>query len=177
MKASFANKVRKIIQDRFPETITITEIANALDIISKTGKQPLYNALIDLRKAGEIVRVKQGEYKWTGKPVKPQLREVMWRIFRARKRVSIEDLQELSGASELYIKEWLGLLCRRGIARKTKPGIYLMVKDTVIIPDDDKKAERLRKIRRQKKKNALAAMDVLGAAFIKVKKAIEGMEE
>lgn len=170
MKTSFANKVRKIIKAHTGFSIKIPEIADKLDIISKTGKQPLYNALIDLREAGEIIRIKPGEYKWASKPVKPQLREVMWRIFRAKKRVSIEDLRELSGASELYIKEWLGLLCRRGIARKTKAGIYLMIKDPVIMPDDDEKADKLRKIRLRKKEEALAALD-------KARKIIERMEE
>lgn len=168
MKNSFANEVRKIVRDRFPETITITEIADALDIISKIGKQPLYNALIDLRESGEIKRIKPGEYIWASKPVKPQLREVMWRIFRARIKLSIEDLQELSGASRLYCEEWLRLICRRGIAKKTQSGMFIMVKDPVIMPDDDEKAAKLRKIRLKKKKEALAALDKARAIIMEI---------
>ena len=176
MKETFENKVRKIIKDHAGKSIKNLGMIAMLGIKTKAEKQSLYNALVDLRKSGEIIRIKKGEYKWLGKKADPQLREIMWHILRARKNITIEDMQELSGAAELYVREWLRMLCARGIVKKTGSGKYSMIKDPVIMPGDDKKADRLRKMRKQKKIEALAALTAADLAIKKARLTIEGME-
>jgi len=154
--------------------IGVSEIADKLDRISYADKRPLYAALIELKKAGEIKRIERGKYIWAGKESgKPELRKVMWRFFRSERVVSVEDLQEIAGAKRSYVKEWLQMLCRNGIAGK-RGKKYIMIKDPVIMPDDNKKADRLKKIRQQKKE-ALAALRAADLAIRKARGMIEGI--
>lgn len=167
MKNSFANKVRKIIKAQAGLSVRIAETAKTMGLVSDADKRPLYGALIDMRKSGEITRIARGKYKWAEKQTdKSQIREIMWRFFRAKRTISVEDLQEIAGAKKTYASEWLRMLCRNDIARKAGRK-YIMIKDPVAMPDDDEKAERLRKLRKSK---TLAA---LNEAEIAIKKARE----
>jgi len=166
MKNSFTNKIRKIIKGRAGRTVKIAEMAVELDFVSDAQKRPLYRALIDLRKSCEIKRIARGEYKWADKPKeKPQLREIMWRFLRAKKTVSVEDLQEIAGAKKAYAQEWLQMLCRNGIAKRLGKK-YIIIKDPVAMPDDDKKADRLRELRKSK---TLAALNEAESAIKRAK--------
>lgn len=105
-----------------------------------------------------------------------ELQEIMWRFLRARKKVTIDDLIEISGAGERYIKEWLQMLVRREIVRKYKNGNYLMIKDPVEMPRNESKAKRLRRIRAEKKK-ALDAIDKVVALALEARMAVVEIEE
>ena len=88
-----------------------------------------------------------GVYNYRGKQGgKPEIQEVMWRLLRSRRTVTVEDLQEMAEAEESYVLEWLRMLIRRGIVRESG-GSYQMIKDTVEMPRNDEKAERLRRLR------------------------------
>lgn len=176
MKKTFAGKVRKIMQDLKGREISTQDIAVMLDMVSDADKRVLYRILIDFRHSGEIERVKKGIYIYKGKKCKPQLQEIMWRFLRARKKVTIDDLVEISGAEESYAKEWLQLLVRREIVRKYKNGNYLMIKDPVDMPRNEKKAERLRRIRAEKKK-ALDAIDKVVTIALEARMAVVEIEE
>jgi hypothetical protein len=180
MKGSFADRVRDVFRKRPDKGVANEEIAVELDLFGK-GRTPLCKVLDDLIQAGEITRVEPGVHQWANKPRPAQLREVMWRLIRARKVVSVDDLMELSGAGEEYVKEYLRMLVKRGIVRKVqgsglKPvqgsGKYQLVKDEgIAAPEDRGKAEKLRAIRR-KKAEALEALDNAFMAITQARMAI-----
>jgi len=176
MKKTFAGKVRKIMQDLKGREISTQDIAVMLDMVSDADKRVLYRILIDFRHSDEIERVKKGVYIYKGKKCKPQLQEVMWRVLRDRRKVTVDDLVEMAGAEESYVKEWLQMLVRREIVRKYKNGNYLMIKDPVDMPRNEEKAQKLRRIRAKKKK-ALDALDKAVTAALEARMAVVEIEE
>ena len=175
MKETLAGKVRKIMEAS-PGEIRTREIAEKLDLVFDKEKQPLYQALRDFVSAGEIEKIRQGVFIYKGRKNPAQLQEIMWRFLRARKKVTIDDLIEISRAEKSYVKEWLQLLVRREIVRKYKNGNYLMIKDPVDMPKNEKKAQRLRRIRAEKKK-ALDAIDKVVALALEARMAVVEIEE
>lgn len=57
---------------------------------------------------------------------KTQLKTIMWRLLRARKVITYDDLQELTGASRSYAQEWMSGLIKKGFARKISWGRYML---------------------------------------------------
>ena len=157
------------------KTVTNAQIAAALDMVFNTEKQTLYRTLRDFIKSGEIEKASKGVYKYRGKAGKPQLQQIMLRALRARKTVTIDDLMEFSRASREYTKNWMRMLVKREIVRRIRTGNkwkYQLVNDPVIMPFNEEKAEK-RKIRRQKKREALAALDAAEKAIRKAREIIK----
>jgi len=153
------------------------ELAAALDLVSDADKRSMYRVLADLRKQNEVRRVRPGVYVYVGKATgDDELRQKLWRVFRRLRIVTVDDLVELTGASECYAKEFLRMLVKRDVARRIDDpkrqdrSKYQMVNDPVKMPVDEEKARCLRKLRRRKKREALAA---LTAAELAIKKAKE----
>jgi len=147
MRGSFAGEVRKIIAGSLGE-ISISEIADRLGIALPKTKKRLYTTIRDLLRAGEIERRGEGVYAWKGKARKPDRREVMWRILRARRFVTVEDLQEMAGVSRDYAREWLRMILKKEIVRKERSG-YRLVSDPVEMPENTEKTEKLRDLRKR----------------------------
>ena len=175
MKETFAGRIRNIIA-AYPGEFRTREIAERLDLVFNKDKQPLYQALRDFVSAGEIEKIRQGVFIYKGRKNPAQLQEIMWRFLRARKKVTIDDLVEISGAGRRYVREWLQMLVRREIVRKNPNGIYLIIKDPVDMPKNEKKAQRLRRIRAEKKK-ALDAIDKVVTIALEARMAIVEIEE
>jgi hypothetical protein len=176
-KPTFAGRVREKIHELSESkgSFTIDEIGLELDLISHSERKLLYVTVSDMRRRGEVEIVKeaqkQGTVIRTFRLVTPrddrsfQKQEIIWRLIRSRKKGPVNDLVELSGAKRSYVDEYLALLKKRGIIRiqtrfwedSTPERIFVLVKDPVIMPENDEKAERLRAIRAHKK--ALNALD------------------
>jgi hypothetical protein len=165
----FAESVRKAMRAMPREPMFLQKIAEQLDLVSDAAKQPLYTVIRDFVKSGEITRVEPNQYLYVGtlaeRCEQPQLREIMWRILRARRSVTVDDLMELTGASREYAGQWLRMLVRQGMADKRidrhmggTQANWVLVSDPVAMPTDDSKAERLRQIR-ERKKSALNKLD------------------
>jgi hypothetical protein len=167
MKATFAGKVRTAIRELCGSGIrefSVDEIAlGKLDLLTGAEKRPVRAVLHDMAKAGEIERVRPGVYRTVRRgKAKPELQHVMWDILRFRKKVTIEDLVELAGATDGYAKEWLENLAHWGVVRRTgSPGVWQMIADPVAMPRNDHKAERLRELRRIKRERITALCDTL----------------
>ncbi len=175
MKKTFVGKVRKIIAAH-PGEIKTKEIALKLDLVFDKEKQPLYQALRDFAATGEIEKIRQGVFIYKGRKNPAQLQQIMWRFLRSRRKVTVDDLIEISGAEKTYVKEWLQMLVRREIVRKYKNGNYLMIKDPVDMPRNEKKAEKLRRIRAEKKK-ALDAIDKVVTLALEARMAVVEIAE
>jgi len=154
--------------------VTNKELADALDLVSDACKRPMYRVLADLRKQKEVRRVRPGVHVYIGKTTGDELRQKLWRVFRRLRTVTVDDLVELTGASEAYAKEFLRTLVKRGVARRIddprrqEKSKYQMVEDPVKMPENEEKARRLRELRRRKKGEALEALQ---SAEMAIKKA------
>jgi len=175
MRNSFADKIRKTVEklDTDHTGITARAIFDDLGISLSETKSRAYSTLRDLTRSGEVERIGRGIYRWRGKKKgKPEIRKIMWRILRARRNITVEDLMELAGASEAYAREWLQMLDRREIVKHMGRGRYRLINDTVTMPDDREKALKLRMIR-QRKKEILIVMNDIQNTVMEAKSRIE----
>jgi hypothetical protein len=157
------------------QVFSISEICLELDLISDAEKRPVYNCMNDLRASGAVERVRPGVYRTVKQESGPQRQEVMWRLLRARRRVSVADLVELAGVSEAYAAEWLQAMARQGVAVKAGD-VYRLVADAVAQPEIVGKKEKYRRIREAKKK-ALTALDEAFAAIVAARMAVGDIQE
>lgn len=174
---------------RYNGEATVDNIFYAMDFRSYRDRKRLTATLSDLCQAGRIRRISQGVYgPPPAQPTQPEKRDVMWRVLRMRRRVSIDDLVELAEVSKDYARDWLQVLVRRGIACKHQqpglPGTWQLLVDQVERPADEGNANRLQVLRRKKKQAAMGLLDdalkqveTLGAALAEARTAITAMED
>ena len=177
MKETFTGRIRKAARALAPNTFTMRDVSIKADIRTRDEDLRARGVIHDLKKTGEIVNMSRGVYAYAGRQKgKPEIRERMWRILRARRNVSVDDLMELAGASESYAKEWLRMIERRGVIR-AKNGRYRMIEDPIDMPEDDAKAEALRRLRGTKKAQALEALDSASASIAYARGIVEGLDD
>jgi hypothetical protein len=171
-KASFAGRVRAALQDigQNGAPVTFDALGDALDLVGKQDKLPMYNAIRDLTRTGEVERAADGAIVYRGISNGPEIRDAMWSVIRMRRTVSVYDLQELAGASKNYALEFLRLLARRGavevVKRPDNSTVYRLVADTGReTPQNSEKADQLRQLRAAKKE-ALKILDTIGPDLI-----------
>lgn len=169
---SFANQVRKVAMTA-DGNFTAADIAIPLDIIRNSDKNRIRATLRDMYRSGEVVRVKQGVYRYLGKSKKPEYREIMWRVLRSRRSVTVADLVEFAGCHRQYVNQWLRMLVDRGLVRRHKNGKYQLIKDTVKMPENDEKNAYLRKFHDQKKE----ALNKLNAARVAIDEAQDAVKK
>ena len=178
-RTGLAGRVREAMRSSGDKEIVSSDLAVKLNMVSDKEKQILYRVLRDFAKSGEITRIRRGIYvKHKDKP--PQLQEIMWRYLRAKKTVTIDDLIEISGASREYAAEWVYMLARREIIKTIKIGSarkYQLISDPVIMPKNEDNAKKLRKIRKQKKREALVALGEAQNAISRARKAVGEIPE
>jgi predicted transcriptional regulator len=140
----------------------------------------MLNVLSVLCISGRIARIKQGVYAPAASrmPEKPELRQVMWRVLRMRRRITVEDLQTMAGSSYDYAAKWLRMLEDKGVVRRIGTdsehyAVWQLIATDAEMPADDKEMARLREYR-AKRKVALAKMR---SARTLINQAIEAMEE
>lgn len=161
----------------------VSELSHNLGIQTRTAHKRMLNTLSEMKNAGKVVRVRQGVYALTLREKQPELREVMWRILRMRRRVTVDDLVEMAGASVKYSRDWLRMLEGREVVRKSNQGaannpcIWHLINDTVEMPEDTKQAEYLRERRKKIKQQALADLAAAQKLIGKAHQAITEMED
>lgn len=146
-------------------TFSYGDLGDKLGLITRSDLSRVKCAVRDLLKSGEMVRVRPGMFNWQGKnPGLPNLKEIMWRVLRARKVVTVPDLMELAGATEDYAGEFLRRLGKQGVIQEIAGLRGIWVRFRLVddpgpeLPKDEAKADYLRD-RRAKHRAALAALD------------------
>lgn len=181
---SFSKTVLEKLTEEVTEhgEVSTDRLSHALHLQTYKDHKRMLNALSDLGKSGRIERVRQGVYGLPKTTKPPAKREVMWRVLRMRRAVTVADLQELADVSKEYAKEWLALLIKHNIVKRfatagnNTPHTYRLINDQTEVPVDTDKAEKLRKLRK-KKQQALKALDDLDKASTRARKAINDLEE
>jgi len=162
------------------DEIAVADLGHHLHVQTQAQHKKMLNVLADLYKSGRAVRIRQGVYAPARdqQPQTQELRQVMWRLLRMRRRVTVEDLQTMAGASADYAANWLRMLEEKGVVRKlgTDSGhfaIWQLIATDIELPADDKEADRLRRYRATKK----AALAKMRTAQTMINQAIAAMEE
>ena len=145
---SFAGKVRAAVAAKNGQEITADALADALGLITGKEKQPLYGALKDLVDAGDVVRVRDGVYRWANRPEPRQSRAVLYHLLRSRKSLTIDEMVELGGVTRGYASQQARLWVRREMCRKDGDR-YVLIVDAGpnAVPVDDEKNDYLRMLR------------------------------
>lgn len=185
-----------------PAGVSHTQLADIMGL-SGDAKRPIYTAIQDMHRRGEIIRVSRTDsgrksylYYYVGRgrkdPVEKQ--KIMWRLMRSMRQtgqsVTPDDLIELADATRSQAENFLASLVRCGIARKIKQGSqpkFHLLKDSVTFPfDKDKKDESRQIIRAQLRqaaekienvKKALAAAQQAYEIIMDAFKAIDNLTE
>lgn len=165
-RVSFAKQVRDALAELTAgsgNAATTDEISIKLHLMTHKEHKRLINTLSEMSRDGKISRVGKGLYRPAPTGGTPSICERMWSVLRMRKRVTVEDLMVMAGASEHYAKEWLRALERQEVVSKQGEGslndcTWALIKDIVEMPQNDAKAERLRELRKTKKARAVAQL-------------------
>ncbi len=172
MRDSLANKVRIAAQGFrvAGRTFTSTDVAEKLELQSYDEKHRAYDAILSLVRTKEIQRVSRGVYTYAGKPTKKLSKQkIMWNYFRMRLKcgasVTREELQATANASADYVREWLKFLVQAGFAKDHGNGRFQLLKDPVEMPLDERNAQKLRRLRSEKRKEVMAILDEIRSAF------------
>lgn len=179
MTGSFAGRILEKLKELAGQSetgrVTAGDLSAGMMIQTRGDHKRMLNALCDMRRAGKVVRVAIGVYAVDNGPRKPEIREVMWRILRMRKRVTVDDLVEMAGASASYAEKWLRMLAAKGVVREAGncPLSWQLVVDKVDMPVDTAAAERLRKLRKRQKEKLLATLDAAKGLLEQVRAEIE----
>ena len=153
MRGSYSAKVREAAKEfaLVGSNFRVCDLEKAVGVQTYEERKKLRKATEELVRRKEFERVERGLYRYVGKECVPQKQQVMWRFLRMSRSVTAEDLQVVVGVTEKYAKEWLGHLAARGIVRLNEGGKYQLVVDTLEMPENEAKAERLRMLRERKK--------------------------
>ena len=176
-KNSFANRIRTAAKKlgNNGKQFTAKQLSVEACLLTRDEEKKMSSVVSDLVKAGEMQRVDRGVYLYLGKPGKKELplKDQMRNLLKIKGSVTLEELQEL-GAAENYAKEWLQMLARRGVVVKHANGRHELIAD-MTIPENDEKAERLRRLRAKKKKAIASALDTANAALEKARLELNGL--
>ena len=163
--------------------VSAQKLSCLLKLPTRKDHKRMLNALSDLARNGKIIRVRQGVYAPGTTAATVDKREVMWRLLKMRRVVTSADLQEMAGVSATYAKEWLGMLVRRKVAIRiappnhNHPHSYRLIKnDLNVMPVDEDKATRLRKMRLEKKAALSGKLDAIDTAVKEMKNILQTME-
>ncbi|MBU1564370.1 MAG: hypothetical protein KJ630_01925 [Proteobacteria bacterium] len=157
------------------------DISSALFVQTRLQHKRLLNTLCELASDGKLRRISQGVYGPVIGPEKPpDKRQVMWRLFRMRKRVTLDDLMEMAEVSRDYAREWLSMLVKRQVARRIEQpgghGLWMLINDTLEMPVNEAKAIKLRE-QRQKKRAITSKLDAIDTALADVRQILSTLEE
>jgi hypothetical protein len=172
---------------------TMNDLADEMGLSTFADKAKVQGQQVaSLVQSGELEQTKPGVYRYTGKkPGQPNQQEIMWRVLRARKVVTVPDLVELAGATEDYAREFLRRLYKQAVIMEVAgpQGRGIWIKYRLVddpgpeLPKNEAKATYLR-ARREKHQAALAALDgvylkahELMQAAAAARVAVSGLEE
>ncbi|MCF8112789.1 MAG: hypothetical protein K9K21_02930 [Desulfotignum sp.] len=141
----------KAVTNGRPVPVSASDLVDHLGLTKPAEKKRLHNILSELQIRGEIERKSPGLYQVVFLK-KPPLKTIMWRLLKMRRTVTAEDLVGMSGATRSYVDEWMRLLHKREIVKRTGPGRYKLINDDVEEPEATIAAARMRKLRAVRRK-------------------------
>lgn len=150
-----------------PSAMIVAKFGDGTDL----ARARIYETIRRFERRGAIRRVRKGLYQYkqgltTG--AGPTKYEVMWRLLRARRTVTIDDLVEMAGVSRPYAIAFLATMLRNEVVRCVGDGSkYSITVDAVAMPRDEVTAAKKRVAR------AMEAIVRAESALADIKKIIE----
>ena len=174
-----AKEMRVLFQNSFPQPLTVADLTRETGFVGKGQPKKVATAIRDFVKRGEVEKTDidgTPAYRYVRRQSAPNKKQVMWRLLRARRRVSIEDLQELADVGEVHARKWISNLEDLEIVKKrqpnpNEPAFWHLINDTVVEPETSQCAERLRLLRANKK--AAKQLDAARSALASVRMSID----
>lgn len=185
-KGGFADLVRRELEARGQGSVedltsAMVRSAPAEMIAGRNVRMMVQSVLRDLVRSEEAIRVSDGVYRFGRRKTRVELRQKMWTILRARRVVSVEDMEELTGASRSYALEWMRMLERQSIVKRLDDGKIQLLHDPIVMPCPMENAEKLRAWRQSKARGEMVkAMEQINKAresMAAALKALDGAEE
>jgi predicted transcriptional regulator len=182
-RPSFQAQVLQTVRDLGGQRVSREDIRQRLDLAGPGDRKRLGTAIGELAGYGHlerhadlsvsIVQVEPGE---------PRKHEVMWRILRAKRLVTTDNLAALAGVSRGYAQNWLEALINLGLVEnlgrsRRQGGQYRLVKDPGPEAPRDQRASERSSAWRQRKMEALGKLDAAFAAVAEARLAVSRMEE
>ncbi len=127
------------------------DLADAMEVRTYGERAKVRDYVRDFFQRGEFKRVGRGLYRYVPGSRRVTIRQRLWNVVRRipGPRYSLDDLEQLTEVNRETIKEFCGWLVREGYAVRVKRGHFRRVKAFEIdAPQDRKKIERLRRIRK-----------------------------
>jgi exosome complex RNA-binding protein Csl4 len=160
---------------------TCGDVSSALFMQTRVDHKRVLNTLSELSRKGKLNRVRQGVYGPVLRVGQLEKREIMYRMLRMEKRMTVDGMMEsVSGVSRGYVKEFFNFLARVGWVRRVESkntAIFILIKNSVEMPVDEEKAARLRKIRRLKKEQIARKLDQIDDNSRLIRNILETMED
>lgn len=155
-------------------------VSSAMLAKSRQEHKNILNVLSDLFGQGRLQRLRKGVYAPVTSTKKPEKRQVMWWLLRHRKAgVTVEDLVTMADVSSEYAKEWLRMLVVRGVVRKIqkhgKAAVWILVKDSMEMPNNEEKAAKQRALRAKKKAELVSRLSKMESEIQFVKSEISDL--
>lgn len=166
-RGNLTDTIRQIIKTAGDRGVPLGVIYEQTDMIFPDDKKKILSRIGDMHnKSHEIERITRGWYRWKGRPAAgPGIAKKIWNLLRIRhkkgRQVTTDDLITICGASREYAKERMQFFVRTGICKKTGTASWRMITDPVTMPEDKGKAEKLRRLRAEKKTAAIKKIDKL----------------
>jgi hypothetical protein len=133
------DKVRKAMQKITKFPFGVADIG-----IELGSSNRIYGIIRDMKLSGEIKSSKYGQYTYIGEQGITTKQQRAWKVLRAKRNITIGELEELADIPENYAVKWLQMLIDNDIVKKQKKK-YRLINDTVTMPVDEKNAERMKK--------------------------------
>lgn len=162
---------------------TVGDISAAMCTQTRVQHKRVMNILGEHARDGRLRRIRQGVYgPLASIDRRPDKREIMWRLLKMRRRVTLDDLVELAGVSRDYAREWLAMLVKREVVRRAQaainaPAVWTLVGDPATMPENMEKAETYRNIRRQKKAQIASRLDVIDTAMVEIRTILSDIDK
>lgn len=181
-KDSFAEKIRRAALLLRDDSFSFADLSSTADLRSSKEETRMRSTVKDFIRRGEMARIAPSEFRYVGRvkdKAETEKRLVMWRLLKMRRLVTVEDLEEMAGASKEYILSWLRSLVGQGVVQKisgptvTDPCKWRLIKDVDMMPEDEAQKEKYRQIRQQKKEALARVLDRIKAGVDEARGLVE----
>jgi len=189
MAKKFAQQIRDIMRIDLKDwdEFTCEDIALRMDLLPGKPRKPIYRAMPDFIKRGEVVRIRTGVFSYRGKGYSGRSADktrCMYRLIRANRRsaITVNDLIANCGVSKVTAQEYLCMLANRGVMRRIKtpsnqPYKYRMIQDPgPNLLRNEANAEKLKRLR-EAKALAEAALSSVRESLDRAVAAVAAIEE
>ena len=96
---------------------TVNDLAHKIPVYTYEDKHRITGVLSALKKQGEIISNRTGNYRYQEKKQPLSLQAKIWRAIKIKEYFTRRDIVKLSGASDSYVRRYLNFLKKEGFIK------------------------------------------------------------